>query len=58
VKVDVGELAPSSHYFYRFEALGEFSPVGRTKTLPFIGVAQVRFAQVCCAKLNVGFFNA
>jgi alkaline phosphatase D len=58
VNVDVTGLAPASRYFYQFEALGQTSPVGRTKTLPTNGVGHLRFAQVSCAKFNAGFFNA
>jgi alkaline phosphatase D len=58
VKVDVVGLKPDTKYFYRFEVLGQCSPVGRTKTLPDTGIGHVRFALACCAKLNAGFFNA
>ena len=34
VKVDVDGLAPYTRYWYRFTALGETSPVGRTRTAP------------------------
>lgn len=58
VHVDVDELAPNTHYYYRFSALGETSPQAQTKTLPADGAKHVRFAQVSCAKYNAGFFNA
>lgn len=58
VKVDVAGLGASTRYYYRFQALDQYSSIGRTKTLPVAGNEQVRFAQVCCAKLNAGFFNA
>lgn len=58
VHVDVDELQPGSHYYYRFRALGETSPQAQTKTLPADGVTHLRFAQVSCAKYNAGFFNA
>ena len=58
VNVDVTGLEPASRYFYQFEALGQTSPIGRTKTLPTNGVQHLRFAQVSCAKFNAGFFNA
>ncbi|NES44952.1 alkaline phosphatase D family protein [Moorena sp. SIO3B2] len=58
VNVDVTGLEPATRYFYQFEALGQISPVGRTKTLPTNGVEHLRFAQVSCAKFNAGFFNA
>src|SRR5262245_6824439 len=34
VHVDAGGLRPGYDYFYRFRALGETSPTGRTKTAP------------------------
>ncbi len=58
VHIDPAELAAGTRYFYRFHALGETSPVGRTKTLPVYDVTHFRFAQASCAKFNAGFFNA
>ena len=57
VSVDVTGLEPDRTYFYGFEAGGERSPVGRTRTLPD-RTDHVRFAMVSCAKFNAGFFNA
>ena len=58
VHVDVDGLQPSTPYRYAFQAMGELSPEGRTRTLPVGEVQRVRFAQVSCAKFNAGFFNA
>lgn len=59
VNVDVKGLRPSTHYYYRFLAGTQQSPIGRTKTLPpSKGQYEIRFAQVSCAKFNAGFFNA
>ena len=57
VKVDAGGLDPATTYYYRFEALGEASPVGRTRTLPGRDAAGLRLAVVSCANYPVGFFN-
>jgi alkaline phosphatase D len=57
VHVDVAGLDPATTYFYAFDALGETSPVGRTRTLPVGPVEHLRFAFVSCAKFNAGFFN-
>jgi alkaline phosphatase D len=57
VHVDVAALASGETYFFRFEAAGEVSPVGRTRTLPSGNVDHARFAFVSCAKFNAGFFN-
>lgn len=58
VRVDVGGLRPNTSYLFDFEADGERSPRGRTRTLPEGEVAFTRFAQVSCAKFNAGHFNA
>jgi alkaline phosphatase D len=57
VKIDAGPLAPATTYFYRFEALGERSPVGRTRTLPAAGARRVRLAIASCSNLPFGYFN-
>jgi alkaline phosphatase D len=58
VHVDVGGLEPASELFYGFRALGEVSPVARTRLLPGDEAERLRFATCSCAKLNAGFFNA
>jgi len=58
VAVDVGELEPGHRYRYGFEAAGQNSVVGRTRTLPTADVGRLRLGQVSCAKFNAGFFNA
>jgi alkaline phosphatase D len=57
VKVDAGGLEPATTYYYRFEAAGEQSVVGRTRTLPASGVDRVRLAAVSCSNLPYGYFN-
>ena len=60
VHVTVSGLEPARHYWYRFEAGGEVSPAGRTRTLPAAGVPVERFrlGVVCCAHYATGYFNA
>ncbi|MCA9620371.1 MAG: alkaline phosphatase D family protein [Myxococcales bacterium] len=58
VKVDVTGLAPATTHYYRFTALGETSPVGRTRTAPTGSVARLRFGICSCASYAHGFFNA
>ena len=58
VKVDVAGLRAGARYFYRFEAAGERSPVGRTRTLPAGDVRRVQLAVASCANLPQGYFNA
>lgn len=57
VKVDVAGLAPGTTYYYRFEALGARSPVGRTRTLPAAGTGRVRLALASCSNYPYGYFN-
>lgn len=60
VKVDVTGLAAGSWYYYRFDALGACSLVGRTKTAPSAGqrVERLRFGVVACSSYQHGYFNA
>ncbi len=57
VKVDAGGLRPGRTYYYAFDANGDQSPVGRTKTLPEESVGRVRLAQVSCSNYPAGYFN-
>ena len=58
VKIDATGLEPGTTYYYRFDANGEQSPIGRTKTLPRLNVSRVRLGVVSCSNLPQGFFNA
>lgn len=58
LKVDVQNLTPGQSYYYRFKAGSTTSPVGRMKTLPAAGVAQVRFAVLSCSNFPAGYFHA
>jgi alkaline phosphatase D len=57
IKVDVRGLDAGRTYRYRFDALGESSSIGRTKTLPLVS-AHLRVAVVSCSNYPAGFFNA
>ena len=57
VKVDVDGLEPGMPYYYRFEADGAQSPVGRTRTLPSRSVSRVRLGVVSCSNSPFGYFN-
>ncbi|MEO8682809.1 MAG: PhoD-like phosphatase N-terminal domain-containing protein, partial [Vicinamibacterales bacterium] len=57
VKLDVPGLDAATTYYYRFGALGERSPIGRTKTTALTGQARMRVAVVTCSNLPFGFFN-
>ena len=54
--VRVEGLAAGNRYHYWFEAEGQRSDEGRFRTIPVD--RPTRFAVVCCAKFNSGFFNA
>lgn len=57
VKVDATGLTPGTAYYYRFLVGEETSPVGRTRTLPEIGLEQLKMAVVSCSNLGWGYFN-
>jgi len=56
VHVKLENLAAGSRYRYWFEVDGHRSTEGSFRTIPVD--RPVRFAVVCCAKFNSGFFNA
>ncbi|MCL2535878.1 MAG: alkaline phosphatase D family protein [Nocardiaceae bacterium] len=58
VKVDVTGLRPSTGYHYRFAALGQTSPVGRTHTAPTTDadLGRLRFGVVSCSNWEAGYF--
>jgi alkaline phosphatase D len=56
IKIDALGLEPGATYYYRFSALGEASPIGRTRTLPR-DTSRVRLAVASCANLPWGYFN-
>ena len=58
IKVDAAGLRPGRTYFYAFEAGGERSPIGRTKTLAGNGVQRLRLGVVSCSNYAGGYFNA
>ncbi len=58
VKVDATGLEAGTRYFYRFQALGQYSPVGQTRTARAGEVDQLRFAVVSCSNYEAGYFNA
>lgn len=58
VKVDVSNLRPGGTYYYRFEALGQESSIGRTRTLSTGQPDHLRFAVASCSNYSDGFFSA
>ncbi len=57
VKVDVTGLQPGQTYYYRFAAMGQVSPLGRTRTAPEGSTDSARFAVVSCSSYPHGYFN-
>ncbi len=60
VHVEVAGLKPDRPYWYRFQALGERSPVGRARTAPLPGarLQHLRLAMASCSHFEKGFFSA
>src|SRR5688572_7158435 len=60
VHVDARGLEPGRDYFYRFRALGELSPVGRTRTAPHRRhqLAALSLGIVNCQDLQNGYWPA
>ncbi|MFW6050268.1 MAG: alkaline phosphatase D family protein [Myxococcota bacterium] len=58
VKVDATGLEPGRTYYYRFEALGGRSLMGRTRTAPVSGVPSFRVALMSCSNFTHGYFHA
>jgi alkaline phosphatase D len=57
LKVDAVGLEPGTTYYYYFRALGERSPVGRTRTLPTGAVERLRLGVTSCSNYPYGYFN-
>ncbi|MGP4115415.1 alkaline phosphatase D family protein [Streptomyces sp. 4N509B] len=60
VHVDVRGLRPWRHYFYRFRARGQISPVGRTRTAPApdAAVPSLTLAFASCQAWFDGYYTA
>lgn len=58
VKVDVTGLKSGKNYFYRFNALGKTSMIGKTKTISTGTIDSLKFAVVSCSNWEFGYFNA
>ncbi len=57
IKIDASGLRPDHRYYYQFYAMGEASPVGRTRTLPE-ETDSIRLGVASCSNLPAGFFGA
>jgi alkaline phosphatase D len=57
VKVDVPGLPADTTVYYRFQAGGQYSPVGRGRTLPVGAVQQVKLIVLSCSNYPAGYFN-
>ncbi len=57
VKTLLRDLTPGETYYYRFRIGDEYSPVGRTKTLPVGALDRARFAAISCSNYPFGHFN-
>lgn len=57
VKVEPSGLKPGTDYWYRFEAAGAVSPIGRTRTLPVGRLGELNLVLACCAMYTMGRFH-
>jgi alkaline phosphatase D len=59
IHVDVARLKPNRWYWYRFHALGEVSPVGRSRTTPAPenATTPLTFAFASCQHYEHGYFG-
>lgn len=58
IKIDQAGLEAGTTYYYQFEALGQRSAIGRTRTAPAAGGERLRFGVVSCSSYAHGYFNA
>jgi alkaline phosphatase D len=60
VHVEVNGLEPDRGYFYAFYAMGEASPIGRTRTMPRPNYLpqKLRYAFASCQHYEAGLFTA
>lgn len=60
VHIEVAGLRPDRPYWYRFTALGQQSPVGRTRTAPAANadIDHLRLAVASCSHWERGYFSA
>jgi len=58
IKLDITGLRAGQAYYYRFEARGHRSAIGRTRTLPEGSVSHLRLAFASCSNYPFGYFNA
>lgn len=57
LKIDVKDLSPNTHYYYRFAGANALSVTGKTKTLPTGNVERISFAVFSCSNYPAGYFN-
>jgi alkaline phosphatase D len=57
VKVDVACLRPGTTYYYRFQAQGRVSPIGRTRTAAYGPTESMTFAFCSCSNFPAGWFH-
>jgi alkaline phosphatase D len=60
IHVEVAGLQPGRPYFYRFEAGGQRSPIGRASTFPLAGSTpqHLRFGVAGCQDYQAGYYTA
>lgn len=60
IRREVGGLEPGRHYWYRFNAIGKESAIGRTRTAPAAAepVERLHLAVACCQNYQHGYYTA
>lgn len=58
LKLDPSGLSPATTYYFRFHALDETSPTGRTRTAPRDNHTALRFGLIACSCYTQGYFHA
>ncbi|XXM73170.1 alkaline phosphatase D family protein [Lysinibacillus sphaericus] len=60
VHAEVENLEPGTVYYYRFKAGKDYSPIGKTKTLPALNAdtASLSFAFASCQQYEHGYYTA
>lgn len=57
LKVDATTLSPNTTYYYRFGSGTNYSPTGKTRTLPTGDLSQVKLGVVSCSNYPAGHFH-
>ncbi|WP_339074413.1 alkaline phosphatase D family protein [Teredinibacter turnerae] len=57
VKVDIRDLSPDTHYYYRFSSANQTTAIGHTRTLPDTSADQLKMGVISCSNYPAGYFH-